>query len=90
MPTGDAYSSGHLVPSHLGLVYSLLVEINSFPELVIIFLDYAIRASLGTFSSLLKDKKKEIWPSPMTKAPTPTEKSKGKSDNTNNAKKKFD
>ena len=24
MPTGDAYSSGHLVPSHLGLAYALL------------------------------------------------------------------
>ena len=32
-------------------------------------------------------KKKEIWPSPMTKAPTPTEMSKGQSDNTNNAQK---
>ena len=36
------------------------------------------------------DKKEEIWPSPMTKAPTPTEMSKGQSDNTNNATKKFD
>ena len=27
-----------------------------------------------------KDKKEEIWPSPMTKAPTPTEMSKGQSD----------
>ena len=37
-----------------------------------------------------KDKKEEIWLSPMTKAPTPTEMSKGQSDNTNNATKKFD
>ena len=37
-----------------------------------------------------KDKKMEIWPSPMTKAPIPTEMSKGQSDNTNNATKKFD
>ena len=37
-----------------------------------------------------KDKKEEIWPSPMTKTPTPTEMSKGQSDNTNNATKKFD
>ena len=37
-----------------------------------------------------EDKKEEIWPSPMTKAPTPTEMSKGQSDNTNNATKKFD
>ena len=33
------------------------------------------------------DKKEEIWPSAMTKAPTPTEMSKGQSDNTNNATK---
>ena len=33
-------------------------------------------------------KKEEIWLSPITKAPTPTEMSKGQSDNTNNATKK--
>ena len=38
----------------------------------------------------LQEKKEEIWLSPMTKAPTPTEMSKGQSDNTNNATKKFD
>ena len=37
-----------------------------------------------------KDEKEEIWPSPMTKALIPTEMSKGQSDNTNNATKKFD
>ena len=37
-----------------------------------------------------KDKKEEIWLSPMTKAPTSTEMSKGQSDNTNNSTKKFD
>ena len=37
-----------------------------------------------------QEKKEEIWLSPMTKAPTPTEMSKGQSDNTNNATKKFD
>ena len=36
------------------------------------------------------DKKEKIWLSPMTKAPTPTEMSKGQNDNTNNATKKFD
>ena len=36
------------------------------------------------------DKKEEIWPSPMIKAHIPTEMSKGQSDNTNNATKKFD
>ena len=37
MLTGDAYSSGHLIPSHLGLAYVLFVETNPFPELVVIF-----------------------------------------------------
>ena len=37
-----------------------------------------------------KEKIEEIWLSPMTKAHTPTEMSKGQSDNTNNATKKFD
>ena len=37
-----------------------------------------------------KDKKEEIWPSPMTKAPIPTEMSKGQRSNTNNATKKYD
>ena len=37
-----------------------------------------------------QDKKEEIWPSPMTKAPIPTEMSKGQSDNTINVTKKFD
>ena len=32
--------------------------------------------------SLWQEKKEEIWLSPMTKAPTPTEMSKGQSDNT--------
>ena len=36
------------------------------------------------------DKKEEIWLSSMTQAPTITEMSKGQSDNTNNATKKFD
>ena len=37
-----------------------------------------------------KDKKEEIWRSPITKAPTPTEMSKGQSDNTYNATNMFD
>ena len=37
-----------------------------------------------------QEKKEEIWLSPMTKAPTPAEMSKGQSDNTKNATKKFD
>ena len=42
------------------------------------------------FMVMSRDKKEEIWPSPMTKAPIPTEMSKGQSNNTNNATKKFD
>ena len=53
MLTGTAYSSRHLVPSHLGLEYVLLVETNPFLELVVIFLDYALRICFGTFSILL-------------------------------------
>ena len=37
MLTGDAYSSWHLVPSHLGLAYVLLVENNPFPNLSYFF-----------------------------------------------------
>ena len=37
-----------------------------------------------------QEKKEEIWLSPMTKAHTPTEMSKGQSDNSNNVTKKFD
>ena len=53
MPTGDAYSSGHLVPSLWDLhMFYLLIPIlsrtcrNFSPE-------YALRISLGTFSILL-------------------------------------
>ena len=37
-----------------------------------------------------KQKKEEIWLSPMTKVPTPTEKSKTQRDNTKNTTKNFD
>ena len=46
--------------------------------------------NLKQLAVLHKDKKEEIWPSPMTKTPIPAEMSKGQSDNTNNATKKFD
>ena len=49
-----------------------------------------VRKMLHIVFTLFEDKKEEIWPSPMTKAPIPTEMSKGQSDNTNNATKKFD
>ena len=38
----------------------------------------------------IKREKEEIWLSPMTEAPTPTEKSKKQRDNTKNATKNFD
>ena len=48
--------------------------------------DSATRVGFAIYAnSMFKDKKEEIWPSPMTKAPIPTEMSKGQSDNTNNA-----
>ena len=52
LPTGDACSSRIPVPFHFGLV--LLVENNSFPELVVIIPDFTLRTSLGTFSILLQ------------------------------------
>ena len=52
MPTGDAYSSGHQVPSHLGLAYVLLVETNPYHVPAVLFPDYALRTSLGTISIL--------------------------------------
>ena len=41
-------------PVPLGLAYVLLVETNPFSELVVIFPDYVLRISLGTFSILLR------------------------------------
>ena len=38
----------------------------------------------------MKEKKKEIWLSPVTKTPTPTEQSKKQQDNIKNATKNFD
>ena len=38
-----------MVPSHSGLAHVLLEESNSFPKFVVIFPDYAIRTSLGSF-----------------------------------------
>ena len=94
MPAGNAYPSGHLVPSPiLGLASAPIVE-TKFLELAMSLLDFSPRIPLGIFSILLckqdKEKKEEIWLSPMTKPHTPTEMSKGQSDNINNATKKFD
>ena len=42
------------------------------------------------FTYMLKEKKEEIWLSPVAKTPTPTEKSKKQRDNMKNATKNFD
>ena len=47
-------------PVTLGLAYVLLVETNPFSELVVIFPDYALRISLGTFSIF------HMWPRQST------------------------
>ena len=57
---------------------------------LIVTLNKQFNSTQQTLSIEYIDKKEEIWPSPMTKAPIPTEMSKGQSDNTNNATKKFD
>ena len=53
MPTMNAYSSGHLLPSLWDLHIFYLLRPILFFELVITFPDYALRISLGTFSILL-------------------------------------
>ena len=55
--TGVACRQGTLTPPDtlsrpFGIAYILLVETNPFPEFVVIFPDYALRISLGTFSIL--------------------------------------
>ena len=50
---GGALAPPDALSRPLGLAYVLLVETNPFSELVVIFSDYALRISLGTFSILL-------------------------------------
>ena len=53
MPTGDAYPSGHLVPSPIvGLACAPIVE-TRFLELAMSLLDFSPRIPLGTFLILL-------------------------------------
>ena len=56
----------------------------------VIFDDIVFLLSGNIIEYILTDKKEEIWLSPMTKGPTPTEMPKGQSDNTNIGTKKFD
>ena len=54
MPAGNAYPSGHLVPSPiLGLANAPIVE-TKFLELAMSLLDFSLRILLGTFSILLR------------------------------------
>ena len=54
-PAGNAYPSGHLVPSPiLGLANAPIVE-TKFLELAMSLLDFSPRIPLGTFSILLKN-----------------------------------
>ena len=74
-----------------GMVYKQIVEIRINTNGILLLTDLFLYCYEKDFmSNLQKDTKEEIWPSPMTKAPTPTEMSKGQIDNTNNATKKFD
>ena len=53
MPEGNAYPTGHLVPSPIvGLACAPIVE-NRFLELAMSLLDFSPRIPLGTFSILL-------------------------------------
>ena len=53
MPAGNAYPSGHLVPSPiLGLANASIVE-TKFLELAMSLLDFSPRIPLGTFSILI-------------------------------------
>ena len=53
MPAGNAYPSGHLVPSpFLGLANAPIVE-TKFLELAMSLLDFSPRIPLGTFLILL-------------------------------------
>ena len=53
MPPGNAYPSGHLVPSPIvGLAWAPIVE-TKFLELAMSLLDFSPRIPLGTFSILL-------------------------------------
>ena len=53
MPAGNAYPSGHLVPSHIvGLACAPIVD-TRFLELAMSLLDFSPRIPLGTFSILL-------------------------------------
>ena len=53
MPAGNAYPSGHLVPSPIvGLACALIVE-TRFLDIAVSLLDFSPRIPLGTFSILL-------------------------------------
>ena len=95
-------SSFHTIKSDFSPFPFVIVLINIFSPISVIFyilkrntfIEYKYLQLNGLqikFRYIMsKEKKEEIWLSPMTKAPTPAELSKGQDDNTKNATKKFD
>ena len=79
----------HLSPAFNQLNNFVSLKLNAEQSPVNLHFDPKIYASIFLASNI-REKKEEIWLSPMTKAPTPTDMSKGQNDNTNNARKKFD
>ena len=62
MPTWDAYSYGHLVPSNLGLIYVLLDETNPFPELIHFYIVLSLIIKILVhhhFNELFNDRRKQ-------------------------------
>ena len=48
MLTGATYSFGHMIPSHLGPAYALLVQTNTCSKFVVIYADFALRTPNAT------------------------------------------
>ena len=67
------------------IVWWLTSVINSSIVYLVFFCANFLPHHTNWHPPLTEEKKEEIWLSPMTKAPTPAEMSKGQSDNTNNA-----
>ena len=61
MPAGNAYPSGHLVPSPIvGLACAPIVE-TRFLELAMSLFDFSPRIPLDTFSILLRKPRSTVW-----------------------------
>ena len=67
---------------HLYILSAINVQIN------ISMIKCIVEFECDLLHSTVEEKKEDIWLNPLTKAPTPTEMSKGQSDNINNVTKK--